>query len=65
MILGSICIEILMLLAVKNALLCHYCGYEEKLHSCCPHCKIEDSFVSCGPGVERLAEEVKEISIKI
>ena len=44
----------------KNALLCHHCGYKEKLHSCCPHCKTEDSFVACGPGVERLAEEVKK-----
>ena len=37
---------------------CHHCGYTRTLPRECPECGAEDSFVPCGPGVERLAEEV-------
>ena len=37
---------------------CHHCGYTTPLPRACPACGAEDSFVPCGPGVERLAEEV-------
>ncbi len=37
---------------------CHHCGYTRPLPRQCPECGAEDSFVPCGPGVERLAEEV-------
>ncbi|HXP97752.1 MAG TPA: primosomal protein N' [Telmatospirillum sp.] len=37
---------------------CHHCGYLSPRPSLCPQCQAEDSFVACGPGVERLAEEV-------
>ena len=37
---------------------CHHCGYNTQLPNLCPDCKNEDSFAACGPGVERLAEEV-------
>jgi primosomal protein N' (replication factor Y) len=37
---------------------CHHCGYLSPRPSVCPQCQAEDSFVACGPGVERLAEEV-------
>ena len=37
---------------------CHHCGYTRPLPRACPACGAEDSFVPCGPGVERLAEEV-------
>lgn len=39
-------------------LTCHHCDYHERLVQNCPECSKEDSLVSCGPGVERLAEEV-------
>jgi len=39
-------------------LLCHHCGYRKQLPKACESCGEEETFVSCGPGVERLAEEV-------
>ena len=44
----------------KMNLLCHYCGYKTKLDR---NCKEEGKcdFVFSGPGVERIAEEVKNI----
>ena len=39
---------------------CHHCGHLITRPSQCPNCDAEDSFVACGPGVERLAEEVVE-----
>jgi primosomal protein N' (replication factor Y) len=37
---------------------CHHCGYSARLPETCPECGAEESFVACGPGVERIAEEV-------
>ncbi len=37
---------------------CHHCGHTRPPPRACPECGAEDSFVPCGPGVERLAEEV-------
>ena len=37
---------------------CHHCGFTQPLPNICPDCGAEDSLVPCGPGVERLAEEV-------
>jgi primosomal protein N' (replication factor Y) len=37
---------------------CHHCGYLAPCPDTCPQCGAEDSLVACGPGVERLAEEV-------
>ena len=44
----------------KKNLLCHYCGYKTQLYR---NCKKEGNcdFVFSGPGVERIAEEVKNI----
>ena len=42
-------------------LTCHHCGYTARLPRACPQCNAEDSFASCGPGVERVAEEVKQL----
>lgn len=39
---------------------CHHCGYQSRLPKVCPECKAEDSLHAVGPGVERLAEELKE-----
>ena len=45
----------------KNAhkLMCHHCGYVEEIPEFCPHCGSKDGLTACGPGVERVAEEVK------
>ncbi len=37
---------------------CHHCGHAEPLPALCPHCGEAKSFVPCGPGIERLSEEV-------
>lgn len=41
-----------------RSLRCHHCGHREKKPDACPNCGALDSLVACGPGVERLAEEV-------
>jgi primosomal protein N' (replication factor Y) len=42
----------------KRQLVCHHCGFATPPPLACPKCKAADSFVACGPGVERLEEEV-------
>ncbi|TNE61124.1 MAG: primosomal protein N' [Alphaproteobacteria bacterium] len=42
----------------RQELQCHHCGHIEPVPNACPTCKTEDSLVACGPGVERLFEEV-------
>ena len=37
---------------------CHHCGHAELLPALCPNCGEAHSFVPCGPGIERLSEEV-------
>jgi primosomal protein N' (replication factor Y) (superfamily II helicase) len=37
---------------------CHHCGHVMPPPRACPECKEEDSLVPCGPGVERIADEV-------
>src|SRR5215469_10160042 len=41
-------------------LLCHHCGHAEPVPACCPECLTAGALVPCGPGVERLLEEVTE-----
>ncbi len=43
----------------KNLLLCHYCGYKTKLNKICKDNKLCE-FIMCGPGVERIAEELEQ-----
>ncbi|MDA7948505.1 MAG: primosomal protein N' [Hyphomicrobiaceae bacterium] len=43
----------------RHQLRCHHCGYSTKAPDTCPSCGAEDSLVPCGPGVERIAEEVR------
>ncbi len=38
---------------------CHHCDYSASVPKACPTCHAEDRFAACGPGVERIAEEVK------
>jgi primosomal protein N' (replication factor Y) len=42
----------------RRALVCHHCGHVERRPHECPSCRQPESLVACGPGVERLAEEV-------
>ena len=42
----------------KNILLCHYCGYQTNLEKICTDGSFCE-FIMCGPGVERIAEELK------
>ncbi len=37
---------------------CHHCGFAAALPQHCPECGAEGTLTACGPGVERLAEEV-------
>jgi len=39
---------------------CHHCGYSTPLPKFCPECLGAGTLVPCGPGVERLSEEVAE-----
>ncbi len=43
----------------KNNLLCHYCGFKSFLKRECPKEGFCE-FIFCGPGVERISEEVKK-----
>ena len=43
---------------LRRRLLCHHCGYGRAELEFCPACGTVDALVACGPGVERLAEEV-------
>ncbi len=42
----------------RRALVCHHCGHTERRPDRCAECDTEDSLAACGPGVERLADEV-------
>ncbi|MDT8761095.1 primosomal protein N' [Sphingomonas psychrotolerans] len=39
-------------------LTCHHCGHTVPTPEICPECEESDSLVACGPGVERIADEV-------
>ncbi|WP_425228111.1 primosomal protein N' [Sphingomonas sp.] len=43
---------------LTRRLACHHCGHAEPTPRLCPECKGEESLVACGPGVERIADEV-------
>ena len=42
-----------------KSLVCHHCGYSMPMPETCPECHSETGLTACGPGVERVAEEVK------
>jgi len=44
----------------RGRLQCHHCGHVARLPELCPACESRDSFAACGPGVERLLEEVAD-----
>jgi primosomal protein N' (replication factor Y) (superfamily II helicase) len=37
---------------------CHHCGFNLRKPEGCPQCEKKNSLIACGPGVERVAEEV-------
>ncbi|MDQ0565677.1 primosomal protein N' [Erythrobacter citreus] len=43
-----------------NRLACHHCGHEAPAPKSCTECGEPDCLVACGPGVERIADEVAE-----
>ena len=46
---------------LSSRLACHHCGHETAPPETCPECGEPDCLVACGPGVERIADEVAEI----
>jgi len=44
----------------RRRLECHHCGTFIPVPETCPKCGAEHSLVPCGPGIERIAEEIKE-----
>ncbi len=44
----------------RKQLNCHHCGFSLAIPKNCPSCQAPDSLTACGPGVERVAEEVAE-----
>ncbi|MFM9934614.1 MAG: primosomal protein N' [Novosphingobium sp.] len=46
---------------LSQRLACHHCGHEVPPPPVCPECGEPDCLVACGPGVERIADEVAEI----
>lgn len=42
-------------------LACHHCGFVMPPPSECPECHEQDSLVACGPGVERICDEVNTL----
>ena len=45
----------------KRRLVCHHCGFSTPQPSECPQCHSTDTFVACGPGVERLEQEAADL----
>jgi primosomal protein N' (replication factor Y) len=45
----------------RRQLACHHCGFAMPLPPACPKCDTPQSFVACGPGVERLEEEAAQL----
>ncbi|WP_338240559.1 primosomal protein N' [Aurantiacibacter hainanensis] len=46
---------------LSKRLACHHCGHETAPPEKCPECGEPDCLVACGPGVERIADEVAEL----
>ena len=46
---------------LSRRLACHHCGHQTGTPEECPECHTPDCLVACGPGVERIADEVAEL----
>ena len=44
-----------------DRLVCHYCAHQARIPERCPECDAEGSMAPVGPGVERIAEEVRAL----
>ena len=40
-------------------MLCHYCGYKQEILIECPKCNSDKKLIACGPGIEKISEELK------
>ena len=54
----SACSTALIYHKAAQKLSCHHCGYYAKSYINCPECSGENSMIPCGPGVERIHEEI-------
>jgi primosomal protein N' (replication factor Y) len=45
----------------QGMLRCHHCDHAEPIPASCPQCDNAGSFAACGPGVERISDEVTEL----
>lgn len=54
------CTAWMVLHRTRPRLQCHHCGYQSAVPKTCASCGAEESLHPCGPGVEKIAEEVKE-----
>lgn len=46
---------------LTRRLACHHCGHMMPTPRECPECREDDALVACGPGVERIADEVAQL----
>jgi primosomal protein N' (replication factor Y) len=51
----------LVLYKKQNKLLCHHCGYSQKVPISCTKCKSPDSLISLGFAIEKLIEETEKL----
>ncbi len=51
----------LVLYKKQNKLLCHHCGYSQKMPISCTKCKSPDSLISLGFAIEKLIEETEKL----
>ena len=45
----------------QNTLVCHHCGYTKRISNTCDICGAEGQIKACGPGVERIEEEINQL----
>jgi primosomal protein N' (replication factor Y) len=45
----------------QGRLQCHHCAYSQSVPKECPSCQDDSGFAACGPGVERIQEEVQAL----
>lgn len=45
---------------IHGGLICHHCGWHAAPPKKCVSCGADDSLAACGPGVERIEDEVKK-----
>jgi len=56
----SSCSSSLVFHKATNKLICHHCGFSCQSIINCPECHSKDVMQPCGPGIERICEEIVE-----